>query len=210
MHLFVLGSRRPFVEGLGTLLAERPAVRLVGKTTSPSEAIEACRRRRPDVALVDVGLPPDKAQPASGEAAAAFHQRLTTIRVLAEELNVRVLAVSPVVEDWLVVKVMMEGALGFMSRESPLEELIEAVRRVSQGQLVLSQRHFRLLMQRQAVRLSPREQQLVKLLRQGLSEREIAEQMGLKANSVRRYIERLRDKLGVRSREEIVLMVGQE
>jgi len=90
VHLFVLGSRRPFVEGLGTLLAEHPAVRLVGKTTSPSDAIETCRQRRPDVALVDVGLPPNKAHPVPSEQTAAFHQRLTVIRVLAEELNVRV------------------------------------------------------------------------------------------------------------------------
>ena len=177
---------------------------------SVSEAralMSAVMREKPSVVVISAELEDD---PRKGfELAREIHRTSPDTRV------VMLLDVS---ERSHVVEAFRAGARGVFSRTEPLKLLAKCIVCVSQGQVWANSKELRYLLEalgealplrmidsRGAVLLSRREQEVVRCVAEGLSNREIAHRLGLTEHTVKNYLFRIFDKLGVSKRVEVVL-----
>ena len=122
-----------------------------------------------------------------------------------------------------VVRSFRSGARGIFGRDGPLELLSKCINRVRQGQVWASSEELQHLLEALSAPprmrlvdsvgieiLAPREQEVVHWVAQGLTNREIADQLGLSANTVKNYLFRIFDKLGISNRVELILYVATQ
>ena len=187
-----------FRDGLTRRIRERPDLELVGEATDGSEALDAIRSLRPDVAVVDIKMP-----------------RLDGLRVAAavsrDELDTRVVILSAYVEDALVFKALAAGARAFLSKDAERGEVCDALAAVARGEVVLPPTvHSGLVSQIRANagddqrRLTARERDVLTLVATGASAPEIGRQLHLSTGTVKTHLKNLYDKLGVSDRAAAV------
>lgn len=188
-------------EGTVQLLDQQPDLEVVGHAGTAEEALELLERTPADVALVDVNLPG-----MSG---------LALARTMAGRFPaIRVLMLSAYDEYAYVAEALDVGAGGYMLKTATTTELTDAVRAVSHGALVLD----RAVSDRVARRgrfspasatpsgaLTPREAEVLVLLAQGRSNKQIALRLALSLRTVEGYVSNVLAKLGVTSRTEAAL-----
>jgi DNA-binding NarL/FixJ family response regulator len=188
-------------EGLKRLIESEPDIDVVGESEDGRGAVDQARKLAPDVAVLDVTM-----VPVGG---------LQATREMREHCpNTRVLALT-VHEDRSYVQELLEaGASGYILKRAAGEELIGAIRAVASkgiyvdprvaGKLisVLSQR--RVSSSDSVAELSDRETAVMRLIAQGFTNKEISAQLGVSVKTVETYKARSMEKLGLRSRVDIV------
>ena len=168
-------------EGTAALLAADPRIEVVGLAAGGREAVELVGRVRPDVALLDVGMP----DIGGVEACAAIRARSPAVRVL-------MLTVS---EDALDVRAALKvGASGYLLKDMPPRQLVAAV--LSNETIVMASAEV------PAGELSAREREVLELLGQGLRNREIAERLVVSEATVKTHVRHVLEKLRLRNRAE--------
>jgi DNA-binding NarL/FixJ family response regulator len=186
--------------GTRRILEESPDIQVVGEAGDGLEAVELARRAQPDVVILDVRLPGQ-----SGVAA---------VRDIVALPGTRVLIFSAYEDDDYVLAAMRAGASGYILKTAPLRELPEAVRAVHRGETVLhpaiTRRIARLWAQRppspyQGRQLTPREAEVLRLVAQGLRNREVAQRLGLSRRTVDGHLAAIFAKLGVSTRTEAAM-----
>jgi DNA-binding NarL/FixJ family response regulator len=196
-----LADDHPIVlAGIRTLLTADPEIALVGEATSGGEALSMIRATGPDVAVVDVSMP-------------GLNGLELTERVAEACPGTRVLVLT-VHEDAAYVQPLLQaGARGYLLKRSAAEDLLRAVRAVAAGGVYLdpSVAGRALVAPSAATRgaepgeaLSPREAEVLRLIAQGFSNKEIARRIDLSVKSVETYKARAAEKLGLRTRAEII------
>lgn len=185
-------------EGVRQLLDQESDVQVVGQAGTAEDALAVLERTSADVALIDVNLPGMSGLELARAAAARYPQ-------------VRVLVVSAYDDYAYVAEALELGVGGYLLKTATAKELVDAVRAVAGGLLVLdravSDRYAR---RRQgpppgADGLTPREADVLRLLARGLSNRRIATEFSLGLRTVEGHVSNILAKLGVRSRTEAVL-----
>jgi two-component system nitrate/nitrite response regulator NarL len=187
--LVVADNHPVFIAGIARL-PERCAVRILACCVDGRSALDAIVEHRPDIALLDMRMP-----------------ELSGREVLAEvrrmKLPTRVLICSAHAEDGIVHAVIQDGARGFVTKNATIAELCAALRRVAAGGVWLSaelQDRFNDQVTRGQRALSPRELETVRLVAEGLTDREIGERMNISRETVRTNLKRAQEKLGVSGR----------
>jgi DNA-binding NarL/FixJ family response regulator len=188
----------------GALASERGLA--VSAANSGEEALDVIRRDRPDVVLMDLAMP-------------GIGGLEATRRILAHDDGVRVIILSAHEDDLMKARALEAGASGYFSKISPMEQLVDAVRRAHRGEPLLDQQevnrlHRRLRRrrsrdesERQRVgRLSGRETEILQLMAEGLGSPEIAERMHITAATLRTHTQNALTKLGVHSKVEAVVL----
>jgi len=188
--------------GLKTLLNAEPDMDVVGEASDGPSAIEAARNLKPDVALIDLSLP--------------LMSGTVVARQLRESLpNTRIVALT-VHEDKSYLSELLEvGASGYVLKRAAAEELINAIRQVVAGGTYIDPRlggllANSLLRRRTATArsgsaaLSDRESEVLRLIAQGHSNKEIAARLNLSVKTIETYKTRSMEKVGLRSRIDIV------
>jgi two-component system response regulator DesR len=171
--------------GFRLLLTEQPWVERCLTASSIEEALEMARRYEPHVALVDLFL---------GEESGA--ELCEAIR--RESPVTRVLLISGA--GWISPQAARAaGASGFVSKDSPADEVAQAVRAVGRGQTVFATRA-----EQPAAPLSEREREVLALMASGKTNKEIAERLYLSPHTVKEHTSALYRKLDVRNRTEAV------
>ena len=190
-------------EGTRQLLAQVPGFQVVGEAGRGDEAVELAGRLRPDVLVLDLRMP--------------GLNGIEVARLLAAELpETRVLIVSAYNDEDYVVEALRAGATGYLLKTAPARELINAVRSVSAGALTLSaevsqQLAAHMLRASGPTRsLSARELEVLRLIAQGLANKEIASRLGISQRTVEGHLNNIFDKLGVASRTEAVYQAVQQ
>jgi DNA-binding NarL/FixJ family response regulator len=191
--------------GLGASLrriVERtPDCKCVGVWRSGEEALTKVAAFQPDVVLMDIHLPG-----ISGIEA--------TARLKAELPDLLVVMVTVYTDHDKIFDALKAGACGYLLKCSTPEEVRQAIVDVRKGGAPMSPEiarrvveafHRPLPKESEAVKLSPRERELLDFLSEGLSNKEIADRMSLSVETVRDYLKRIYDKLHVRSRTEAAL-----
>jgi DNA-binding NarL/FixJ family response regulator len=185
--------------GVRALLKAACNIDIVGEATTAREAMRVISERAPDVAIIDISLPD-----LSGiELAKAICSSCPTVKVLGLTIH----------EDPSYLELLLQsGARGYMLKRSAAEELLKAIRTVAQGQVYIDPA----LGDGTAVDcrpdttkasdadLSPREREVLQLTGKGYSNKEIASLISVGIKSVETYKARAAEKLGLRTRSEIV------
>ena len=184
--------------GLRMLLERQPDIEVVAEASDGIEARDAAIRERPDLAIIDVGMPRLTGLQATRE-----------IRERAPEVAVLILSMHS--EEQYLFEALKAGASGYVLKRSADKDLIDAVRAVERGEPFLTPEAQRALIrdlleggsQRQD-ELSPREQQVVKLVAEAHTNREIAEILDVSEKTIENHRANAMRKLGMRDRVELV------
>ena len=180
VRVLIADDHRLMREGTAALLAADPRIDVVGLASGGREAVELAARLKPDVALLDVGMP----DIGGVEACAAIRARLPGVRVL-------MLTVS---EDALDVRAALSvGAAGYLLKDIPPDELVTAVLGAS---MVMASTEA------PVDELSVREREVLELLGRGLRNREIAERLVVSEATVKTHVRHVLEKLRLRNRAE--------
>jgi len=181
--------------GLATFLRAYDDLELVGEARNGVEAVNLCHRDKPDVILMDLMMPE-----MDGIAA--------TRAILADYPDIKIIAMTSFEEEELVHGVLAAGAISYLLKNVTSDELAAAIRAASLGQSTLSPEAARVLVQ--ATRpteqpwldLTEREVQVLNLVVQGQSNRQIADAMFISVATVKAHISNILSKLQVSSRAE--------
>ena len=160
---------------------------VVAAAASGSEIVPAALQHRPDVAVLDIDLPGVDGLTAAAE----LHQRLPECRTLI---------LTGLGKPGNLRRAMAARVGGFMIKDSPAEQLIDAVRRVAAGERVVDPQLALAALEMADNPLSPREAEILKRHAAGASAAEIAEELFLSYGTVRNYLASAVTKLGARNR----------
>jgi two-component system response regulator DesR len=160
---------------------------VVAAAASGSEIVPAALQHRPDVAVLDIDLPGVDGLTAAAE----LHQRLPECRTLI---------LTGLGKPGNLRRAMAARVGGFMIKDSPAEQLIDAVRRVAAGERVVDPQLALAALEMADNPLSPREAEILKRHAAGASAAEIAAELFLSYGTVRNYLASAVTKLGARNR----------
>ena len=192
--------------GFRMILTE-DGIEVVGEATNGAEAIDAVRRTRPDVVLMDIRMPEMDGLEAT--------RRILT----GGSSEPRVIMLTTFDLDHYVYAALSAGASGFLLKDVTPEHLVAAVRMVRSGDALLAPAITRRLVERFAGRsaetakihrdlstLTPRELEVLRLLARGLSNAELAADLHLSEATVKTHVARILAKLGLRDRVQAVVV----
>jgi len=191
----VLADDHPLVvEGLSALLSSQPDMRVVATATDGERLLEAIERFHPDVIVMDLQMP------YMGGVSCLRHIR-------ARELPVRVLVLSAFGDVDSLRAAIEAGADGFVLKTESPQHTIIAVRQIAEGQLVFPQaaRRWLGMAADDTSALTEREEEILKLLAEGLSNAQIGARLHLSENTIKFHLRNIYAKLGVSNRTEAAL-----
>ena len=178
--------------GLMTAIGDAHDMEVVADVEDGQEAIDAYRKHRPDIVVLDLRM-----QSLNG---------VETIRALRKEFGaVRVLIYSSYAKGEEVYQALRAGASGIVVKEMALDRLLEAIRTVHLGEQYIPPQIAARLGERLIAHLSPREMDVLHLLARGLSNKEIAAQLGLVVGTVKIHVANVFAKLGVSDRTQALV-----
>ena len=194
--------------GLQDVLSTQPDFEVIAEAKNGAEAVALADRLRPHVVLTDLSMPQMDGVTAIG-------------KIKAEHRDIHILVLTTYDSDSDVLPAIEAGAIGYLLKDSPREELFEAIRAAAQGKPLLTSSIAARLMERMrgpAVEaLSSREIDVLKLVAKGTSNREIADRLYITEATVKSHLIRIYSKLGVADRtaavtkalEQGILRLGQ-
>ncbi len=198
VRVFVADDHPVYREGLVRAVRDRPELELVGQSGDGRAALPAIRTLLPDVAVLDVRMP-----------GLAGPDVLNAI--VREHLPTRVVFLSAHLDAELVYRAIAMGAAAYLSKEADRAEIFDAVAAVARGQTVLAPAimsglaaQIQLREARHRPVLSPREQEILRLIADGGSTPEIARRLQLSPSTVKSHLQSLYEKLGVSDRAAAV------
>jgi two-component system response regulator NreC len=188
--------------GLRMLLENEADVEIVGEASSASEAIEAAMRLKPNVILMDIGLPDLSGIDATRE-------------IKKRSADVAIVALTIHEDEEYFFKMLEAGASGYVPKRAAPEELLTAIRAAATGQVYLYPSLAKLLVrdyldgghasdEQTASDLTDREQEVLTFLAEGASNEEIATSLVISPKTVARHRENIMRKLNLHSRAELV------
>jgi DNA-binding NarL/FixJ family response regulator len=211
VRVLIVDDHALFRRGLMLVLESDEGIDVVGEAEDGDEAIAKAEQLAPDVVLMDVRMPK-----ISGiDATRRLAETLPTSKII-------MLTVSDEEDD--LYEAIKAGATGYLLKEISIEEVADAVRAVMQGQTLISPSmaskliaEFANLSKRAdertsvpAPKLTDRELEVLKLVAQGLTNREVADQLFIAENTVKNHVRNILEKLHLHSRMEAVLYAVKE
>jgi DNA-binding NarL/FixJ family response regulator len=188
--------------GLRTLLELDPEFEVVAEASDGAEAMRQAARERPDVVLMDLLMPGTDG--------------VTAIQgIRREQPDTEVIALTSVLEDALVVGAIRAGAIGYLLKDTRSDELIRAIKAAAEGQVQLSPKvaarlfHEIRTPETTPETLSPRENEVLRLLASGLTNKEMARTLDVGEKTVKTHVSRILGKLGVQSRTQAALYASR-
>jgi len=207
IRVLVVDDQSMVRAGLRMLLSDEPDLEVVAQAGNGREAIAQAARFRPNVVLMDIRMP-------------ELDGLEATRRILAADETARVLVLTTFNLDEYVFEALRAGASGFVLKDDPPEQLIDAVRVVATGEALLSPAVTRRVIReftrvhRQAppeavAFLTTRELDVFRLITKGLSNAEIGRELFISDTTVKTHVTRLLQKLNLRDRAQAIVLAYQ-
>jgi two-component system, NarL family, response regulator LiaR len=190
-------------QGLRMFLQLDPELQVIGEAVNGEQALKLAHELQPDVILMDLLMPVMGGIEAIGKIRAALP-------------DIEIIALTSVLEDSSVVGAVRAGAIGYLLKDTESHELIRAIKAAAQGQVQLSPQAAARLMRE--VRepelpttdaLTERETEVLRLLAQGLSNKEIALTLTIGEKTVKTHVSSILSKLNVASRTQAALYAAR-
>jgi two-component system response regulator NreC len=193
--------------GLKRILSAQPDFELVGEAATGEETIARTRELRPDVLLLDIGMP--------------GMNGLEAARVIRQELpEVKIVVLTMYDDDAYLQQFLQIGAAGYVMKQAADEELVSAIRAVQRGESfihpLLTRQLIDLYLRQSQVQpqpetvsadkpgLSPRETEVLRLVALGYSAQQIAKELGISVSTVETHRTHVSEKLGLHGRAQLV------
>ena len=188
-------------EATAELVEHQPDMEVVGQAGTGEETIALVKELRPDVAVVDIAMP-------------RLNGLEATCAIVAGCPETKVLVLTAHEDPEHIIALLEAGAVGYLPKTVRLNELLDAIRATSRGESVLPPsvasvvvRHLSRAGERVAEEaLTPREMEVLRLVAQGLTNYQVARQLGLSVRTVEAHLTHVYAKLGVSSRTEAALL----
>jgi len=203
MRILLTDDHMLFRQGLKTLLQAEMDMEVVGEARNGDEAVIRAQELRPDIVLMDIGMP-----------GLASFEAVRQIRKLRPETRVLFLTMYDD-EDYLT-QCLEAGGSGYVLKDTPADQVIAAIREVRRGGKYLSPRVLSKLVEDFRTRnpaerlkpristLTPRERETIKYLAEGLSVKEIAVHLNLSVKTVEAHKFNLMRKLDIHNKAQLV------
>jgi DNA-binding NarL/FixJ family response regulator len=202
IRVFTLDGQEVVRRGLRYLLDAEADIEVVGESASAAEALRRIPAVHPDLVVLDAELP-------DGSGVDVCRQ------VLDHDPVIRALILTSSQNDELLFAAIMAGASGYVLKQIPGKDLVDAVRTVASGQSLLdpavTDRVLRRIRDgreepRELATLTEREQHILELVAEGLTNRQIAQRTYLAEKTVKNYVSSLLSKLGLKRRTEAAVL----
>ena len=178
--------------GLAALISAESDIEVVGEAKNGIEAIRESLRLTPDVVIMDIMMPKKDGVSATQE----IHEKLPMAKVLI---------LTSVSASDSITRAIAAGAAGAILKNDENQSVIDAIRAIVAGKQILAKEVRRLIRKDPpAPELSPRQQEILSSLTRGLTNEDIAKQLGISVPSVKTHLSALFNKLGVANRSEAV------
>ena len=184
-------------EGLKSLLEKQPGFAVVAEAEDGFSAIDGVKKHKPDIAILDIGMPD-------------LNGIEVTRKIRSETAETRVIALSMHADRRFVMGILEAGAKGYLLKDSAFAELVTAVTAVAKGKTYLSPSIAETVVkssleksdrgeQGSSVLLSGREREVLQLVAEGKSTKEIAFKLFVSAKTVETHRKQIMDKLNIRT-----------
>ena len=194
-------------EGLASLLETHADLEIVGEAANGKIAVERSRVLKPDVILMDVRMP--------------IMDGVAAIRLLTQQApEIKILVLTTFDDDEYVTKAMSYGAKGYLLKDTPSKELAQAIRSVNQGYTQLAPGLFEkafisnstattVAVPAELDALSTREQEVLQLIAQGYSNKEIAAALYITERTVKNHVNSILRRLNLRDRTQAAIFANK-
>jgi DNA-binding NarL/FixJ family response regulator len=201
LRVMLADDHQLFRSGLRTLLEKQPSVDVVGEARDGPEAVSLALELRPDIVLMDISMP-------------KLNGIDATRRLCDERSQIRVIVLSMHSDQKFVIESLRAGAAGYLLKDCGIDEVMEALRTVAEGRIylapVITGAVLRDYVQRIGRRegsvfgtLSAREREVLQLLAEGKSTKEIAAQLKVSIKTIETHRKQIMDKLDIHSIAEL-------
>jgi DNA-binding NarL/FixJ family response regulator len=210
IHLLLVDDQSLIRRGLKALLKPEPELTVLGEAGNGREALDWLRSatQLPDVILMDVRMPEMDGVAATG----AIGKEFPTVKILI---------LTTFDDTEYVAQALQNGASGYLLKDTPAEELVQAIQLVQKGYTQLAPGLAQKLILGTPVvseppidpawaELTPREQEILQLIAQGASNREIAQQLYISEKTVKNHITSLLSRLGLRDRTQAAVWLHRQ
>jgi two-component system NarL family response regulator len=211
LRVMIVDDHALFRRGLEMVLQDEEDLTLIGEASDGVEAVEKAQELMPDVVLMDVRMPKRSGIEAAGH-----------IKELIPHCKILMLTISD--DEGDLYDAIKAGAAGYLLKEIPIEEVADAIRSVWAGQSRISPSMASKLLtefaaiskeaderpQMPAPKLTDREMEVLRLVAQGLNNRDIAKELFISENTVKNHIRNILEKLHLHSRMEAVVYAVRE
>ncbi len=205
IRLLVVDDHDLFRAGLASLLGSRPDIDLVAQASGGRAAVRLVDELKPDVVLMDLRMPDLQGAEA-------------TRTIVQRHPSTRVIALTVLSEDQDVEGAMRAGACGFLAKETPVDEVVMAVRAAAHGSAWLSPRAAEVVLRRirsaeveqptepgPIEQLSPRELDVLRLIARGMENAQIAASLNISPRTAKNHVSSILTKLGLPSRVQAAI-----
>ncbi len=189
-------------DGLNLLLSTFDDINVIAVADGVEKALALCRQEQPDVILMDMVMPEQDGP-------------IVIERILKNYPEIKVIALTSFVEEDLVARAIQSGAIGYHLKSVSADKLAEAIRSAHQGQSTIEAEAAKMLLHAShkpaqlGDDLTKRERQVLTLLVDGMTNKEIAEQLNLSHGTIRVYVSKILSKLSVTNRTEAATLALQ-
>ncbi len=208
IRILIADDHSLFRQGLRSLLEAEGDLRVIGEAASGREALRAALETKPDIILMDIQMPGLDGVEAAKE-------------IIKESPEAKVIMLTMYRQDAYVFEAVKAGARGYLLKDTDAGVLVDAVRRVNQGEVLLDAElaeqiihDFRakrdVLPRAHHADLTEREVQILRLLAQGATNQEIADGLGISEKTVRNRLSEIFSKLHLNNRTQAALYAIRE
>lgn len=190
IRVVLVDDHRIVRAGLAGLLATSDDLEVVGEAEDGAKAVDVVRELTPDVVLMDISMP-------------VLDGISATRAILSQVPDVAVVALTTFVDDVRVVEMLRAGAVGYLLKDCAPNEVLDAIRAASTGNVPLDPRVAGALLPTRAKPvdlLSEREQQVLRLAANGLANKQIGRALGISERTVKVHMGNLFRRIGVTDR----------
>jgi len=181
-----------FRQGLATIIETEPGMVLVGQACNGVEAIAEFRRHRPDITLMDLRLP-------------GANGTDILIAIRGEFPGARIIMLSSSDSDGEIQRALRSGAAGYVLKSMPQDDLLAVIRSVHSGKRNVPPAVAALIAEHLGEEdLTPRELEVLQLVRDGCKNKQIADQLSISENTVNFNLKTIAEKLGANDRTHAV------
>ena len=199
--ILIADDHRLFRDGLKALLEKQADMQVVGETADGIASVKAALEKKPDIVLMDISMP-------------ELNGIEATRQIMENRPDTRVMVLSMHSDQRYIAECLKAGAVGYILKDCPTEELLTAIRAVASKQVYLS-RQITESVVRDYINLnkggssqvfavlSPREREVLQLLAEGKSTKQIAETLNVSVKTIETHRKQIMDKLNMRSIAEL-------